>query len=530
MNPNASSWVLLLVLSLVMSMPLSAFSSPMKEIDSLPGLPGGGKTTLPSKWFSGHSYAGKPPNGDPNGSMWVHYILVEAVHNPDTAPLVLWYQGGPGASSLFGLFVEFGPYRLTEDSLGTHTHRSTGIPTPLSTPYSWSNFSNVLFVDNPPPVGFSYCDPSGPSGSPTSCGPWNDSTVAATNHEFLKNFISDNPRFRGRDLYITGESYAGVYVPTIVEAILDSPIPGINLRGLAVGDGCMGTDVLCGKPHGPYYFMEYMAGHGQFSLELHEEILRDCSIEQLKHGPLDAHCQHLICEMDRQIGGFYGYNLYDSCNVASPFDVASEEVPHNTSCSVHLHDRYVGRERRWFSSHPQRQRSSQGYPHYVISHVGYPCFGYAIQTYLEKIPSVRSAFHVPLDAHYFSADNGVGFNYTLTERNVLRIYKRILDETSLRVLIYNGGTDPGINMFITQSIYFKFMRENAYKRTHDWHPWTYDGEKDVAGYVTEYLSGQFIYMTLRGTGHMVGAFNYAGSFIFMDNWIAGNPFPPFSPS
>jgi carboxypeptidase C (cathepsin A) len=43
-------------------------------------------------------------------------------------------------------------------------------------------------------------------------------------------------------LYITGESYAGVYVPTIVREILKDP-QEVNLVGFAVGDGCMGTEV-----------------------------------------------------------------------------------------------------------------------------------------------------------------------------------------------------------------------------------------------------------------------------------------------
>ena len=57
---------------------------------------------------------------------------------------------------------------------------------------------------------------------------------------------------------------AGVYVPTIVRAILKDP-RGINLKGFAVGDGCMGTEVLCGGGSGPYWNVEFMHGHGQVS-------------------------------------------------------------------------------------------------------------------------------------------------------------------------------------------------------------------------------------------------------------------------
>ena len=56
-------------------------------------------------------------------------------------------------------------------------------------PYAWTKVANVLAVNNPPPVGFSYCDPAGPAGNGTSCGSWNDELVAAANHKFLTNWI-----------------------------------------------------------------------------------------------------------------------------------------------------------------------------------------------------------------------------------------------------------------------------------------------------------------------------------------------------
>jgi hypothetical protein len=129
-------------------------------------------------------------------------------------------------------------------------------------------------------VGFSYCDPVGPTGNGYSCGNWNDSLVATTNRDFLKAWIRAFPEYAENPMYITGmivalrsvhaarsvlcsdspfivlvccagESYAGVYVPVIVRAILEDPDSGLNIKGFAVGDGCMGNDVLCGSG-GPY--------------------------------------------------------------------------------------------------------------------------------------------------------------------------------------------------------------------------------------------------------------------------------------
>lgn len=64
--------------------------------------------------------------------------------------------------------------------------------------------------------------------------------------------------------------------------------------------------------------------------------------------------------------------------------------------------------------------------------------------------AVKKAMHVPAAATYFLTDNGVGFNYTLSERNLMPFYRRMNREKRLRILIYNGDTDPGLNTFTAQ--------------------------------------------------------------------------------
>lgn len=170
--------------------------------------------------------------------MYFHYWFLEAEHHPADAPVVVWYNGGPGASSLFGLLVELGPLQLNVESTRTSAFKKTGIPSLIYNKYGWTQVANLLIVDNPPPVGFSYCDPAGQSGDGYSCGDWNDSLVALANAEFLANWVAAFPEYSKSDLFITGESYAGIYVPNIAEQLVKNP-RGVNLKGFAVGDGCM---------------------------------------------------------------------------------------------------------------------------------------------------------------------------------------------------------------------------------------------------------------------------------------------------
>jgi carboxypeptidase C (cathepsin A) len=75
--------------------------------------------------------------------------------------------------------------------------------------------ANVVFVESPIGVGFSYEDGVGPDDYRSD-----DDTTARDAHTFLVNFLKAHPQFIGRDTWLTGESYAGVYVPTLSHQIV----------------------------------------------------------------------------------------------------------------------------------------------------------------------------------------------------------------------------------------------------------------------------------------------------------------------
>ena len=79
------------------------------------------------------------------------------------------------------------------------------------------------------------------------------------------------PEYKANKLFITGESYGGIYVPTLAEAIvngeLDGSYTGATLTGIAVGNGCTGTELgICGSgPQGTFYEWSYLLGTGFIS-------------------------------------------------------------------------------------------------------------------------------------------------------------------------------------------------------------------------------------------------------------------------
>ncbi|XP_001603004.1 venom serine carboxypeptidase-like [Nasonia vitripennis] len=145
--------------------------------------------------------------------------------HPENAPVLLWLNGGPGGSSLIGLFEVNGPFLLTDNE--TISLRE----------YSWHKDHHVIYIDNPVGVGFSFTD----DNAGYAC---NQTDIGRDLLEAIVQFFKLFPELQENEFYLTGESYAGKYVPSAAYAIknynarADVPFK-VNLKGLAIGNGLM---------------------------------------------------------------------------------------------------------------------------------------------------------------------------------------------------------------------------------------------------------------------------------------------------
>jgi len=95
---------------------------------------------------------------------------------------------------------------------------------------------HTLFIDSPLNVGFSY---QGDRQGKVQVS----ETGQATDHliNFLYNFYHEFPSLRSSPLYITGESFAGHYIPNLASKILKNETfiraTGVKLVGVSIGDG-----------------------------------------------------------------------------------------------------------------------------------------------------------------------------------------------------------------------------------------------------------------------------------------------------
>jgi len=326
---------------------------------------------------------------------------------------------------------------LNDNSLKTDAYHETGIPTPLYNPHAWTRLGSLLSFDQPAPVGFSYCNSKEEDAEhPHSCGgiAWTDELTSQAAYQALLAFYLKFPCLQQKDLYLTGESYAGIYIPTLAREIVrhndNNNNNNIPLRGFAVGDGCLGIHTgICSDlwqtTHFDVWNAVFLAGHGQISMRTFRDVMKACRPDLLTDDtddnfaqlflrgmtmgetadgtgissssssiPRDEKlCQAAVEKMTEQAGGVYAYGLYDECTYRNGMMLTEG-----------MND--------------------------------YPCGGDIVMTEYLGLDAVKKALHV--DSEFFSVDNAEGdFDYTPTEPDLTGFYKEM--NGKLRIIVYNGG-------------------------------------------------------------------------------------------
>ena len=141
---------------------------------------------------------------------------------------MIWFQGGPGGTSMAGMFMEHGPCLID------------GPKSTKFNPASWTELFNIVYLDQPAGVGNSYVDDVNNKTSYSERTEESSLDLVA----FLKVFYEAFPQYTQRPLHLAGESYAGRYVPVLAATIIEfngffepDSEERIPLRSLMVGNG-----------------------------------------------------------------------------------------------------------------------------------------------------------------------------------------------------------------------------------------------------------------------------------------------------
>jgi len=389
-------------------------------------------------------------------------------------------NGGPGCSSLEGFLFELGPLHFTGQYDGT------GMPLLYDNPYSWTMNANVLFIESPAGVGFSYAV----NGS-TACS---DEIASQNNYGFLLNWFAGFSEYQKNQFYITGESYAGIYIPTLADRIRlgnQGGNPVINLQGFAVGNACWGNAVgTCAfgwdndVTSTAFYF-----GHALFSQVTYEKVIAACG--NFTNPAPTNDCQNAIGLAQNEVDSINNvYDIYDTCPspVSGQAHALKRAPPSKTSKRI---------------ARPGQQAACIEPNVFAGKWLG--------------MSTVQQALHVTAAnvTSWSVCNDAVNFGYDRSVGSLLPLYPTLIQ--NYRILVYSGDTDSCVPETGSE----RWVYNLGYSIVDPWRPWT-SAAQQVNGYVQTY-SNSFTFATVKGAGHMVPQYQPSAAYDMFSRWVANKP-------
>ncbi|OEL38046.1 Serine carboxypeptidase-like 34 [Dichanthelium oligosanthes] len=412
------------------------------RVESLPGQP----SEVGFRQFAGYVTANE------SHGRALFYWFFEATHDVENKPLVLWFNGGPGCSSVgYGALEELGPFLVQK-----------GKPEISLNPYSWNKDANLLFVESPAGVGFSY------TNTTKDLSQFGDDLTAIDAHAFLLNWFKRFPQFKGHDFYIAGESYAGHYVPQLATKIVEGNKKAqkkdrIKLKGFMIGNAAIDAS---SDDRG---LADYAWDHAVISDELYGTIKKECTFPD--DGKESAKCNQAWNEFFGAIRNIDIYSLY------------------TPACTDTLANASRSRSSSSWSS--RLAKIHRGMPYNTYD----PCADTHVIDYLNR-GDVQAALHANVTGipYAWSPCSDVLTVWTDSVASTLPAIKKLV-EAGLRVWVFSDDTDDRVPVTSTRYA----LKKLGLATVKEWREWFTSDQ--VGGYTVVYDGLTFV--TIRGAGHMV---------------------------
>ncbi|GER30226.1 serine carboxypeptidase [Striga asiatica] len=404
-------------------------ASPLPHIDEITQLPG-----QPNVNF--HQFSGYVAVGEKNERS-LFYYFVEAEIDPTSKPVVLWLNGGPGCSSIgVGAFSENGPFRPNAKVL-------------LTNEYSWNR--------------------------------------AKDNLVFLQRWFLKFPQFRNNTLFITGESYAGHYVPQLAELIiqLNQKRPSINLKGIALGNPLLefASDYNSRA--------EYFWSHG---------LISDMTYKLFTSG----------CNYSRYVSEYYRDSVSLVCSkVMSLVNRESSRFVDKYDVTLDVCIPSVLSQSKLIAPQQDAERIDV-------------CVEDETINYLNR-EDVQKAMHAKLVGvrRWDVCSNILDYDMLDLEKPTIQIVGSLIKQ-GIPVLIYSGDQDSVIPLTGTRSLVRRLAKQLGLNTTVPYRVW-FEGQQ-VGGW-TQVYGDALSFATIRGASHEAPFSQPQRSFVLFKSFLDGRPLP-----
>ncbi|KAI9335946.1 Alpha/Beta hydrolase protein [Obelidium mucronatum] len=426
----------------------------------------------------GRHYAGLLPSG-PTAKYFFWYIPASDTATSDQAEtLVVWLQGGPGCSSMAGGLLENGPLLIQSDG------------TLSSNPFSWHKQANILYgepelfgllfygfltggsltVEQPIGTGFSVV----PEGSETTQAPFNEKDVSESFYTFMDNFMGVFKDLRKYKLYITGESYAGIYIPHISQHLLalknwTNGMP-ILLSGIALGNPLLDPPFQL-SPSAAINDFDFFNDSGFFSKPHAAAILYEAATlaEQCRNSTIDeAFNLTASCSITQLLQTWYSTNSKINNNTC--FD------PYNIHFDIPCDNSFMNRH--W------KQET-------------------ALETYLNTA-AVQKALHIPQSVTGKSATWQLCNSMIPLDDSMIAPSNELfglLVASGVKILVFEGASDAIVNYVAIERLFGNttWAGETGFKQQ----PTDWNVGSNRVGKI--WKERGLTYIRVNGVGHMVPA-------------------------
>ncbi|CBI27152.3 serine carboxypeptidase-like 35 [Vitis vinifera] len=409
----------------------------------------------------------------PQDEKALFYWFFEAQGGVLEKPLVLWLNGGPGCSSIaYGAAQELGPFLV----------RSNGTQLILND-FSWNKVANILFLEAPVGVGFSYTNKS------TDLLKLGDRITAEDSHAFLVQWFKRFPSFKSHDFYITGESYAGHYVPQLAELIYERNRKStkdsyINLKGFMIGNAVINDET------DDMGLIEFAWSHAIISDQLYHGIIKECDF--IRDNPTNLCSNHIK-------GLLEAYSDIDMYSIYTPVCLSSSKETYRKFVTAP----------RLFTQHDLWHQLPSGYD---------PCTEDYAEKYFNR-EDVQKALHANVTKlpYPYTPCSNVIRKWNDSAETMLPTIQKLL-KAGLRIWVYCGDTDGRVP--VTSTRYS--INKMGLRIQKGWRAWFH--RKQVAGWVVTYEGGLTL-ATVRGAGHQVPILAPAQSLALFSHFLSAANLP-----
>ena len=425
-----------------------------------------------------------------------HYILNPSNSNGDKKPLILWLNGGPGCSSLEGWATENGPLKL--DSDGNFIYNE----------YSWNLVANMLYIESPGNVGYSYIDSTSDYELEV-----NDDIVAEDNLKALLDFFNKYPSYKGKDFYISGQSYAGIYIPYLAYKILkynEQVVSSkkINLKGIIVGNGI--TDF---EYDATPAMIDFAFTHHLTSYENRKDYNKYCITE------IDnSECNKVKEKIDMALDNI---NIYDYLRECS--------LPNNEYGLKNYFDNYYLKSPWAFYNLEKKQQElkekiklmqKKGIENITKNNFKYapPCIDDKPMVEYFNREDVKTALHITTNNKWELCSLDISQRYNKDKKGSIWAYP-ILIKNNIKILVYSGDTDMSVPFNGNQ----EWIENLELEVEKPWKMWrAYDDWNNAAGYYIKYKGLTFC--TIKGVGLKTGKWKGKETFYMLNKFINNEDF------